>query len=200
MALKDIQTNRNQLQEYLELIFKVPEKLDKIEIDIKKELLIEIEKRIYSILNTINSRLIACPNETFEFAALNTFQLFNYYELLDLKEKIIDSLKPIEAITKQKDYKDMIWFRTGLKLATGEAYDLYRKYKNEKGHFVKVCEELGFNKTDRPYFSDTINDNNSDKNTFANFDKLKKIHSYLTENNLNFGNEFLEKYNQIGTK
>ena len=102
--------------------------------------------------------------------------------------------------TKIKDYKDAIWFKTGIKLATGEAFELYEKYKNDKGHFSKICLELGFKKTDRPYFSATIQDNISDKNTFANKDKLQKLHKELTEKNLLFGTFFLEKYNQIEAK
>jgi hypothetical protein len=96
-----------------------------------------------------------------------------------------------------KDYKETLWFKTGIKLATGEAFKLYSKYKLDKGHFTKICLELGFKETDRPYFSDTINNNASDKNTFANKDKLQKLHEHLTKNNLPFGAEFLEKYNQI---
>jgi hypothetical protein len=107
----------------------------------------------------------------------------------------IDISKPNKPI---KDYKKTIWFRTGLKLATGEAYDLYDKYKLDKGHFTKICLDLGFNDTDRPYFSETINDNKGDKNTFSDKDKLKKLHRHIAENNLNFGNNFLEKYDQIG--
>lgn len=98
---------------------------------------------------------------------------------------------------KVKDYKDFIWFKTGLKLATGEAYELYNKYKLDKGHFTKICSELGFKESDRPYFSETINNNETDKNTFANKDKLQKLHMHLIENNLAFGVEFLTKYNQI---
>jgi hypothetical protein len=99
-----------------------------------------------------------------------------------------------------KDYKETLWFKTGIKLATGEAYKLYSKYKLYKGHFTKICLELGFKETDRPYFSDTINNNTSDKNTFLSNDKLQKLHKHLTENNLPFGAEFLEKYNQIETE
>ena len=77
---------------------------------------------------------------------------------------------------------------------------MYNKYKFDKGHFTKICLELGFKETDRPYFSDTINDNRGDKNTFANPDKLKKLYNHLTENHLSFGTEFLVKYNQIETE
>lgn len=103
MALKDIQTNKNDIQEYLLLIAKVPEKVDKIDIDIKKELLIDIEKRIICILNTVNYRLIDCSNETFEYAALNTFQIFNYYELKNLKFLIENSIEQSRVNTENKD-------------------------------------------------------------------------------------------------
>ena len=93
-------------------------------------------------------------------------------------------------------YKDFIWFKAGLKLATGEAYDLYNKYKKDKGHFVKITSELGFKATDRPYFSETINDTTiSDKNIFSNSDKLEKLYNHIIENDLNLGNKFLTKYN-----
>lgn len=107
------------------------------------------------------------------------------------------------TIKKAKDYKEYPWFKIGLKLATGEAFELYHKYKLDKGHFVKLCLELGFKKTERPYFSETINDSKkriTDKNIFANKDKLQKLHKHLTENNLPFGTKFLEKYNQIETE
>jgi hypothetical protein len=98
---------------------------------------------------------------------------------------------------KLDNYKNTIWFKTGIKLATGEAYELYNKYKKDKGHFTKICLELGFKKTNRPYFSETINDNSTDKNTFADNNKLQKLHDHLRENNLKFGAVFLAKYNQI---
>ena len=63
--------------------------------------------------------------------------------------------------------------------------------------FQEICLELGFKESDRPYLSATIQNNDSDKNTFANKDKLQKLYKHLTENNLNFGTKFLEKYNQI---
>ena len=100
--------------------------------------------------------------------------------------------------TQAKDYKKSIWFKTGIPLATGEAFDLYRKYKNDKGHFKKICLELGFKEGDRPYFSETINGTtDNDKNTFANKDKLQKLHKHLAENGLEFGTEFLIKFNAI---
>lgn len=125
----------------------------------------------------------------------------NYSEIQILKDLKKDNEREPQkteiTIPIAKDYKNTIWFKTGIKLATGEAFKLYSKYKLDKGHFTKICLELGFKKTDRPYFSDTINNNTSDKNTFLSNDKLQKLHKHLTENNLPIGAEFLEKYNQI---
>lgn len=124
---------------------------------------------------------------------------FNKIQLLkDLKKD--NEREPQQAEInkpKVKDYKETLWFKTGITLATGEAYNLYRKYKLDRGHFTKICKVLGFKESDRPYFSDTINNNTSNKNTFLSNDKLQKLHKHLTENNLPFGAEFLDQYNQI---
>ena len=121
-------------------------------------------------------------------------------KILEIQSESTFNINDASKTKKAKDYKDFIWFKTGLKLATGEAYDLYNKYKLDKGHFAKICFELGFKETDRTYFSSTINDNETDKNTFTDKNKLQKLHKHLTENNLPFGTEFLEKYNQIETE
>jgi hypothetical protein len=113
---------------------------------------------------------------------------------IETKARVLEDVYSSQP-TKVKDYKDTIWFKTGIPLATGEAFDLYRKYKKDKGHFTKICLELGFKDSDRTYFSSTINDNVTDKNTFTSKDKLQKLHKYLFENGLQFGDEFLEKYN-----
>jgi hypothetical protein len=101
---------------------------------------------------------------------------------------------------KAKDYKTENWFKTGIPLATGEAFNLYRKYKNDKGVFEIITKELGFKSKDRTFFSSTINDNKTvvnNNNTFEYPIKLQRLHKHLTENNMIFGTEFLEKYSQI---
>lgn len=113
MALKNIQTNKNELQEYLLLIAKVPEKVNKIDIDIKKELLIDIDNRIISITETIFG-LIAnnqnykypenyLPNKLFDYWALNVSQLFTYYELKNLKFLIESSIEQSKVILVTND-------------------------------------------------------------------------------------------------
>ena len=39
MAINNLKTNKIDLQDYLQLILKIPEKLNKIDVDIKKELI-----------------------------------------------------------------------------------------------------------------------------------------------------------------
>ena len=119
---------------------------------------------------------------------------------IETKARVLEDVY-LSQPTKSEYYKDTIWFKTGIPLATGEAFDLYKKYKKDKGYCKKICLELGFKETDRPYFSETINDNpratDKNKNTFADKGKLQKLHKHLTENGLEFGAEFLEKYNAL---
>jgi hypothetical protein len=113
MALKDVQTNKNELQEYLLLIAKVPEKVDKIDIDIKKELLIDIDNRISSISETIcglisNNKNYKypenyLPDKLFDYWALKVSQLFTYNELKSLKDWIESSIKQSNVNTENKE-------------------------------------------------------------------------------------------------
>lgn len=112
MALKDIQTNKNELQEYLLLIAKVPEKVNKIDIDIKRELLIDIDNRISSLSKTICELISYNPNykypenylpdKLFDYWALNYSQLFNINELKSLKLWIESSIKQSQVNSETK--------------------------------------------------------------------------------------------------
>jgi len=133
MGANDLETSKTKLQEYLLLIFKIPEKLNKIDIDIKKELILEIEERKLSLLKTINFRLIACKHETFEYAKLNTSQLFNLYELeyldnliqtsIDLENKLIDENKN-DHVLLSNPYP--------LIFISGEVFECFSNYIAEK--------------------------------------------------------------------
>ena len=137
MAIKDIQTNKNELQEYLLLIAKVPEKINKIDIDIKRELLIDIENRISYLVKVIVSLIENNPNypypenylpdKLFDYWAVRVNQLFNYYELNNLKvwiEKSIDTVKTPEAIKENNllpNPYDHIF-------KNGNVYECFNKY------------------------------------------------------------------------
>lgn len=129
-------------------------------------------------------------------------EINNDYVAYNQKTEVTEIINTTSTFdkTKAKDYKNENWFKTGIPLATGEAFDLYRKHKNDKGVFEIINKILGFKKNDRTFFSSTINDNQTvvnNNNTFAFKTKLQKLHKHLTENDMNFGAEFLIKYNEI---
>lgn len=93
----------------------------------------------------------------------------------------------------KKNYKNFTWFKIGLKFATGEAHQLYNKYKNKKGHFKKITLELGFKETDRPFISETINNTTQNNNNiYSNIKKMKKISTHCAENKINTCDKFNE--------
>jgi hypothetical protein len=220
MGLYYIYQNRASYydNEFMLDVFKVEIKNDFNKIDIKQfpknyNYLKFIEEVAFVETRTVIFGLISAHAELFEMIyKFNRFDIFEirYYQGKNIKEypnyrELDFELNPqfaenVSLKTKEyvaSEYQDKIWFTTGVKLATGEAFRLYEKYKTDKGHFTKICLELGFKETDRPYFSATIQNNDTDKNSFANKGKLQKLHKHLTENNLNFGAEFLAEYNKL---
>ena len=218
MGANDLETSKTKLQEYLLLIFKIPEKLNKIDIDIKKELINDIEERKLSLLECINNRLIACKHETFEYAKKHTFQLFNLYELEYLQNLIqtsIDYKTPnyifeAEQIVKynllennitlvqenKNPFRDKPIFKIALTFATGEAQKLYKEYpKDERGIFTKIALQLGFKKSDHGYFSYTLNykENDNSKNLYRNKTVVREIYNYYKEKGLELHKDFLDK-------
>lgn len=96
--------------------------------------------------------------------------------------------------TIKRNKTDFLWFKIGLLFAQGIPQELYDKYKNEAGHFKKITIELKFKESDRPYFSETLNNTTlSDKNLYADSKKLLFIKNHCTENNINIVNDFLDK-------
>lgn len=106
------------------------------------------------------------------------------------KDKLIELSKPKQL----EDNKLETAFLTGLKFATGEAQELYKKSKIS---FEKLAINLGFKDTDRPYFSATINNNRGVKNLYKNTRVVVQIYSHCIENKIDMCEEFLNKYNQI---
>jgi hypothetical protein len=108
-----------------------------------------------------------------------------------LKKKRKDDEKSFTE--KDLSYKNTNWFKIGLTFASGEAFNLYKQYKEEKGHFKIITEELGFNASLRPYFSESINrTRESNKNIFSSGDKLQKIYQHCIEYNIPISQPFLE--------
>jgi hypothetical protein len=120
-----------------------------------------------------------------------------YYYLTELNfliDKLQQLIQPKEIEVVGKEKKDEKTFLTGLKFATGEAQELYKKSKIS---FKKLAIDLGFKDTDRPYFSATLNNNKGIKNLYKNTKVVIQIHDYCIENKIVMCDEFLSKYDQI---
>jgi hypothetical protein len=119
--------------------------------------------------------------------------------------KFIEGLAAKETIDSNKNEtakdENKGWFKVGLFFANGEAQKLYKKYKSEKGHFKKITLELGFKESDRPYFSETINNSTKNpKNIFKSSKKMKIIIDHCEKNNIPINDDFMSVFNTLQTK
>lgn len=145
---------------------------------------------------------------------LNFHWYAGYLEYLKMKS-FIDELLPMEKDIKpsnekksviivsedKKGFKDFTWFKVGLLFAKGEVQKLYEKYKSKKGHYKKITLELGFKETDRPYFSETINNTtSSNKNIYNDLTKMKKIQYYCQKNEIVICEDFDKNFNVLQAK
>lgn len=129
------------------------------------------------------------------------------YKMIDFIDKLLgleignqQSVVP-EDTRKDDANKNTTWFKVGLCFAKGEAQILYDKYKLERGHFKKITLELGFKKTDRPHFSETINNStNHPKNLYRDFYKMKTIHDYCKKNEILICEDFNNNFNALQAK
>lgn len=141
---------------------------------------------------------------------------FHWYaghlEYLKMK-RFIDELLPIKIKSSNENssvindseaknnFQNTTWFKVGLLFAKGKVQELYKKHITEKGHFKKITLELDFKATDRPYFSETINNStNNPKNIYSNFDKMKKIRDYCKKNEICICDDFDNKFNALQSK
>ncbi|WP_242120686.1 hypothetical protein [Aestuariivivens sediminicola] len=155
------------------------------------------------------------PSELEKRRNIRLMQLeFHWYaghlEYLKMK-RFIDELLPEEKdsstisgtnISKSiVKLQSMTWFKVGLFFAKGEVQKLYDEYKSDKGYFKKITLELGFKETDRPYFSETINNStNHPKNIYRNFDKMKKIHDHCVNNRILMCEDFINIFKALQEK
>jgi hypothetical protein len=91
---------------------------------------------------------------------------------------------------EKKDYKEEMWFLTGLELANGKAY----QYRDDKLSYRDIAEKLGFKKTDQNYFSQSIGSVSKDtKNVFNHMDRLREIIAYCKLKNIDIYPKFLKE-------
>lgn len=210
MDLKDIKTSKIELQEYLLLIAKVPEKINKIDIDIRKELLIDIDNRINQISNTIYGLITnsteknypknIAPDKLFEYWTLKVSQLFTYSELKSLKILIENSFEN-KKVFIEKDFKSEVWFIVGLMIATNEI----EKHLQNFGNPTKIAKELYPKQWSsfKTYIGDSKRIDNVIKrntNIFNSKEKVIIIYNHCKANNLKMSNVFEDFYKTIEAK
>lgn len=128
-------------------------------------------------------------NDAFNFYSIEKEGEENYGPI-EYFQREIDDINGIVFNTKteidlNEKYTHTIWFKIGLTFATGQAQELYEKYKEERGHFTKIATQLGFKETDRPYISETINNSTVDnKNIYSSPEKLRKIYNFCQVKNI----------------
>ena len=78
-----------------------------------------------------------------------------------------------------------IWFRVGIKFATGEIDELIKKYESNPGpYYSKIEREIGI-KNSRNYISGSyLGTKKDDKNIFADETKVNQIKEYCIQNKI----------------
>jgi hypothetical protein len=171
---------------------------------IKDIAVFEIVNEILRLLQN-NSQLLnmfykANYFDEFEIRECSEFYLENYplYKKLDLiLNPALDDKKTKMVSVENSKLEQKTIFKVALKFATGEAQELYKNSKHLRGQFKIICLQLGFKGTDRPYFSETFNQNNSDKNLFRNVDLMQYVFKYCENENINVCQDFLLKIKQL---
>lgn len=123
-----------------------------------------------------------------------------HYAMLK-KHEMIHFIDDLLKTDSNKSYKNQVWFKVGLLFAKGKVQKLYHKYKSESGHFKKITLELGFKESDRPYFSETINNSTDNpKNIYRDLNKMKKIHNHCEKNEILMCEDFTKIFKELQTK
>ena len=145
-------------------------------------------------------KLNRIPLETVDFDGRKRVEFYRQYLQKRLMKILLGETKPLPKPEIDLDEKitRTTWFKIGITFATGQAQELYEEYKQEKGHFTKMAIKLGFKETDRPYFSETINNSTTgNKNLYSNPDKLKIIYAYCQVKNIEVCPDFIAQIESI---
>jgi len=117
------------------------------------------------------------------------------------KEEVITekelSINKTSTKNKIDNTQKRYWFKVGLLFANGEMEALMLKYENgTMSNFSAIARELG-NEYYRPFISETRNNNGeTDKNIFADQNKMAYIITYCEENGITVVDSF-KKYLKI---
>lgn len=166
----------------------------------------EIQKSYELELTSLGTK--RCIEEEYQINKAFDFELSSINDLdekpllsnaTEIEKRIRDSInnnifKPILS-----NY-DKAWFKIGLLLANGELTNIH---KNSNKNFSKttrvLVDKIGIKESDRPYISESINENKSSKNIYKNKKYMETIFNYCTEKKIKITNDFKEKYNSLNT-
>lgn len=172
---------------------------------IKDIVVFEIINEILRLLQNNSKLLNMCYRanyfDEFEIREHKEFYLENYplYKKLDLMltPPALEDKKTEMLSVENIEFQQKTIFKVALKFATGEAQDLYNHNKHLRGHFKIICLQLGFKETDRPYFSEMINENTSPKNLFLNAHLMQYVFKYCEIQKIKICQDFLIKIKQL---
>ncbi|MCK7589273.1 hypothetical protein M0G43_01670 [Subsaxibacter sp. CAU 1640] len=133
MSNNTLKTSYRELQDHLRAISEIPERVNRCDEVLKKELLEHIDNRIQDVLGTINGVLMVnsdynypneyLPNRQFEYWAERVNQEFNYYQFVRLREFILNSIE-VRAVRNKHERH---FFETGL-----DAFDYLNTHFTDK--------------------------------------------------------------------
>jgi hypothetical protein len=134
---------------------------------------------------------------------LHVLMYFDFIKIKDFLNSKFNHNYPIENYLKtnepqQKDKTKQLWFNIGLSIANGKAQSEYNKNKNTS--FEKIATNLGFKKTDKTYFSNTLQNTGEQKDIYSNIDKMNLLFDYCKKNEIEMCEIFINKYNEIKLK
>lgn len=201
----------NQFIEYLQIVlYEIDEEINRIYDYVEST---ELSHRRFDKLKRETGKLIAKELEIDDIlTSLNSsrnIELHDFYS--DVVYKLKDTNLPIKPNYKQfeelkmfiqqirysQDYKDKsvknrIWFKVGLLFATGEMDELITKFNKNATKIAIHLKAPNYNK----YILATMHnykETNSDKNIYANSEKMQMIINYCKEQNIQVNPNFIAR-------
>jgi hypothetical protein len=179
----------------LNAVREIPQRIETLNLIRLKELHIFLNSFIQDLLKSIDFRLRACPEESFEYAAKNCFQYdYNYYNLVSLRDfiakRINELQRPAQASNPPKENQPK-WFPIGLGFATGE---IQKKLKTLSAR--EIAKEYQIPKYHNMISLTKANTSIDPKNIYSDFNKLKLLHKHCTDNDIKMCPYFKDAYNK----
>jgi hypothetical protein len=138
-------------------------------------------------IQLVKSKLKTFSNEQQENINFLIKKLEHRIENCELEPSYKKTESNIETQPVKRRDEDKLWFKTGIHLANGKAYELYDKGL-KRG---EIATTLGFKRTTGVYFSESIgNSSTRSKNLYTSEKNYLAVYDYCMENNLKICDKF----------